>query len=69
MKTSLKYIISGCALMVIAQESAYAIPSFARQTGLKCAACHTIFPELNDFGRSFKLHGYTTTGGRYHIGL
>jgi len=36
-----------------------AIPSFARQTGLSCANCHTIFPELNAFGRQFKLTGYT----------
>ena len=36
-----------------------AIPSFARQTNMSCNACHTIFPELNAFGRQFKLNGYT----------
>ncbi len=41
--------------------SAYAVPSFARQTGLSCAACHTVFPELTAFGRQFKLNGYTMT--------
>jgi len=41
---------------------AQAVPSFARQTGLACASCHTVFPELTSFGRSFKLHGYTLTG-------
>ena len=40
-------------------ESARAIPSFARQTKLPCSACHTQFPELNAFGRVFKLNGYT----------
>ena len=35
------------------------IPSFARQTGLACSACHTSFPQLNAFGRLFKLNGYT----------
>ena len=41
-----------------------AVPSFARQTGLSCKACHSVFPELNYFGRQFKLNGYTmvTTG-------
>jgi hypothetical protein len=34
------------------------VPSFARQTGLACAACHTVFPELTPFGREFKLNGY-----------
>ncbi len=36
-----------------------AVPSFARQTGMDCAACHTSFPELTPFGREFKLNGYT----------
>src|SRR5450755_1244688 len=35
-----------------------AVPSFARQTGMACAACHTVFPELTPFGREFKLNGY-----------
>lgn len=39
-----------------------AVPSFARQTGLSCSACHTVFPELTSFGRNFKLNGYTLTG-------
>jgi hypothetical protein len=35
-----------------------AVPSFARQTGMACSACHTVFPELTPFGREFKLNGY-----------
>ena len=35
-----------------------AVPSMARQTGMPCAACHTVFPELTPFGRQFKLRGY-----------
>lgn len=38
---------------------AHAVPSFARQTGLSCEACHTVFPELTHFGRMFKANGYT----------
>lgn len=37
----------------------WAVPSFARQTGMACEACHTIYPELNHFGRVFKASGYT----------
>lgn len=40
----------------------WAIPSFARQTNMSCSSCHTMFPELNAFGRLFKLNGYTLTG-------
>jgi hypothetical protein len=38
---------------------ARAVPSFARQTGMACEACHTVFPELTHFGRMFKANGYT----------
>ena len=44
---------------ILAPLTCQAVPSFARQTGLACIACHTQFPELNAFGRQFKLTGYT----------
>ncbi|MBV8341038.1 MAG: cytochrome C [Gammaproteobacteria bacterium] len=40
---------------------ALAVPSFARQTGMACEACHTVYPELTHFGRVFKANGYTLT--------
>ncbi len=41
-----------------------AVPSFARQTGLQCIACHTEFPILTSFGHQFKLNGYTLSTGQ-----
>src|SRR6266567_5367745 len=38
---------------------AQAVPSYARQTGQECVACHVSFPELTPYGRYFKLTGYT----------
>lgn len=38
--------------------SVLAVPSYARQTGLACSACHYTPPELNPAGRRFKLLGY-----------
>ena len=49
-------------LLLISQSQVMAIPSFARQTNMSCSSCHTMFPELNAFGRMFKLNGYTLTG-------
>jgi hypothetical protein len=46
------------ALMILSVEDADAIPSFARQTGMGCTSCHTVWPELTPFGRSFKINGY-----------
>src|SRR5712692_1023698 len=46
--------------IVLDLPEAYAVPSFARQTGMACDACHAggFFPELNNFGRMFKMNGY-----------
>ncbi len=40
-------------------SSAAYLPSYARQTGLACSACHIQFLQLTPFGRRFKLSGYT----------
>jgi len=49
------------SLVVLFAPSAHAIPSYARQTGMPCSACHYAPPELTPFGRQFKLEGYTLT--------
>lgn len=53
--------ITLCAVVfnILGIGSAQAVPSFARQTGLECSSCHTVFPQLTPFGRQFKLGGYT----------
>jgi hypothetical protein len=55
--------ISGLWLLLVLAlpGSAQAVPSFARQTGQNCVACHAggQFPELTPYGRLFKLTGYT----------
>lgn len=48
------------AALLIA-SSARAVPAFARQTGMSCSQCHTVFPELTPMGRQFKAGGYTMT--------
>jgi len=58
-------VAGACALipllLVLAPQQAQAVPSFARQTGQNCVACHAggQFPELTPYGRLFKLTGYT----------
>lgn len=46
---------------VAAHTAARHLPSYARQTGLACSACHYQFLTLTPFGRKFKLNGYTLT--------
>ena len=47
--------------LLVSAGTASAVPSFARQTGQPCAACHVggFGPQLTDFGVAFKLGGYT----------
>lgn len=47
--------------------AAQALPSFARQTGQQCAACHNGYPELTPYGRLFKLNGYVFGGGQSNL--
>lgn len=51
----------GALLAVLLPQQAQALPTFARQTGQNCVACHTggQFPELTPYGRMFKMTGYT----------
>lgn len=51
----------GITVMILPSGPAFAVPSFSRQTGASCAACHTSYPGLTAFGRRFKLNGYTAT--------
>src|SRR5580704_7949963 len=41
-----------------------AIPAFARKYGLPCSACHTAWPELNNFGLVFRDNGYQLMNDR-----
>jgi hypothetical protein len=51
-----------------AASESYAVPAFARQTGLACVTCHNQhFPALNAFGRAFKSGGYTMNGAQESI--
>src|SRR5271167_4282751 len=58
---ALAVIVFGGAALTLVSTPSQAVPSFARQTGLACEACHTIPPELTPFGRRFRLNAYTLT--------
>jgi hypothetical protein len=52
-------LVAGGLGLLGGATQAPAVPSFARQTGMDCISCHTVWPELTPFGRHFKLAGYT----------
>ncbi len=60
-----------CALLALAPAAQalpggkiLAIPAFARKYGLPCSACHTAWPELNNFGQVFRDNGYQLMNDR-----
>ena len=56
-------LLVGAIAFLFGTPESRAVPSFARQLNMQCIACHTEFPVLNDFGRLFKLNGYTLSAG------
>ena len=57
--------VAGIALVVLSTVltpiNAEAIPAFARKHKLACNDCHTVFPQLNRFGRDFRDNGFRTS--------
>lgn len=64
------YIMGGAAVILagsvlasgsVSHNHAYALPSYARQTGEECAACHVggFGPQLTPHGRAFKINAYS----------
>ncbi|SRR6266571_3314126 len=54
----------GMALTLLSPHESPAIPAFSRIYGVKCGACHSASPELNDFGEEFRLSGFRRYGGK-----
>ncbi|MBV8069848.1 MAG: hypothetical protein JO270_08095, partial [Acidobacteriaceae bacterium] len=56
----LSYLMLITCIVCDIAPKAYGLPSYARQTGQRCAACHVggNWPQLTPWGRFFKLAGY-----------
>ena len=64
MKNILLAAASLLALLISVSE-AWAVPAFARQTGMDCNGCHQQHvPILNSVGQAFKAGGYTMVGAQ-----
>lgn len=65
--STLVALVLGTLGLGAATES-HAVPAFARQTGMACAACHyQTYPAINAFGRAFKSAGFTLIGAQEKI--
>ena len=52
------------SVMLVSAPKSSAIPAFARKYSLPCSACHTAWPELNNFGQVFRDNGYQLENDR-----
>ena len=59
---SIGRLLFAFVVILLTFEDGKGLPSYARQTGMSCSACHFSFPELNSFGRQFKMNGYVLSG-------
>src|SRR5258705_9315848 len=57
------------AASFLTSSDAFALPSYAQQTGMPCSQCHTIAfgPALTAYGRQFKLNGYTFGDSKHAV--
>jgi hypothetical protein len=59
-------LIGSGVVLALSMSTANAVPSYARQTGSECVACHVggYGPQLTPYGIKFKIGGYTDTDGK-----
>ena len=55
-------VFSAFLLLVLASTNAHAIPAFTRANKVECTTCHTIYPELNEYGEAFLKNSYVYFG-------
>lgn len=51
-------LILALTLSLVSVQNAHAIAAFTRLYKTECSTCHTIYPELNEYGQAFLKNGY-----------
>ncbi|WP_240731931.1 hypothetical protein [Geobacter sp. FeAm09] len=55
-------LIGSCLVQLIVVAPSHAIPAFSRAYKVECSTCHTIYPELNEYGEAFLKNSYVYFG-------
>lgn len=62
-KLSSIYVSAAIAGMIaIMATDSHAVPAFSRTHKVECTTCHTIYPELNEYGEAFVKNSYVYVG-------
>src|SRR5512143_2717711 len=67
MKKALLLVAVLIISVTVMVTDSHAVPSFARQVQKPCTACHTIWPNLNQAGRQFKVKAYTDVSEKWDM--
>jgi len=49
-------------IQLVAAGTSHAVPAFSRAHKVECTTCHTIYPELNEYGEAFQKNSYVYVG-------
>jgi hypothetical protein len=60
-KQSMSLLVGAAGLVAVWAGTASAIPAFSREHNTECTTCHTIYPELNEYGEAFLKNGFVWT--------
>jgi len=60
-KNNILLVLAAAGLTLLAVQQAAAIPAFTREYMAECTTCHTIYPELNEYGEAFYKNGFVWT--------
>ncbi len=56
------FIASACVTQLALVSTSHAVPAFSRAHKVECTTCHTIYPELNEYGDAFLKNSYVYVG-------
>lgn len=62
MKFEYVLVHAAIILLLLSVATSHAIPAFSRANNVECSTCHTIFPELNEYGEAFLKNSYVYFG-------
>ncbi|HEY5975624.1 MAG TPA: hypothetical protein VIU41_12875 [Geobacteraceae bacterium] len=57
----LSLLVVAAGLILFWTGTSSAIPAFSREHNTECTTCHTIYPELNEYGEAFLKNGFVWT--------
>ena len=55
-------VLSLAVLTILLPSQSHAVPAFSRAHKVECTTCHTIAPELNEYGDAFLKNSYVYVG-------